>query len=68
MIGSGFFQKASGAHLVNALASRRRRRRTGLPAKSASILKSFLIKSGFVFFQVQAATSTNGTGAGTRGS
>jgi hypothetical protein len=41
MIGSGFFQKVSGAHLVNALASRRRRRQTGLPTKSASILSLF---------------------------
>ena len=69
MIGSGFFQKVSGAHLVNALALRRRRRRTGLPTKSASILNSFAscLKAVLVF-PVQAATSTNGTGAGTRGS
>jgi hypothetical protein len=41
MIGSGFLQKAQGAHLVIALAVRRRRRWTGLPAKSASIQKFF---------------------------
>ena len=29
MIGSGFFQRAQGAHLVNALALRRRRRQAG---------------------------------------
>ena len=68
MIGSGFLQRAQGAHLVIALASRRRRRQTGLPAKSASIFKVFFLLKVVFAFRVQAATMTNGAGAGTRGS
>jgi hypothetical protein len=49
MIGSGFLQKTQGVHLVNALAFERRRRQADLPAKSASIQKLCLIKSGFGF-------------------
>jgi hypothetical protein len=43
MIGSGFLQKAQGAHLVIALASRRRRRQTGngsVPGFVVSLLSS----------------------------
>ena len=66
MIGSGFLQKLQGAHLVNALASRRRRRQAGLPAKSASILSLFIKR--VLVFPVQAGIITNAGAAGTRGS